>query len=37
MSTNNNCQTCGPSPQAPVTAPPVCAGELCIDIVKTEH
>lgn len=36
MSTNNNCQTCGPSPQAPVTAPPVCAGELCLDIVKTD-
>lgn len=35
MSTNN-CPTCGPSPQVPITAPPVCAGELCVDIVKTD-
>lgn len=35
MSTNN-CPTCGPTPQAPVTAPPVCAGELCVDIIKTD-
>jgi uncharacterized protein (TIGR02145 family) len=36
MSTNNNCATCGPSPQVTVAPPPVCAGELCVDIVKTD-
>lgn len=35
MSTNN-CPTCGPSPQVPVTPPPVCVGELCVDIIKTD-
>jgi len=35
MSTNN-CPTCGPTPQAPVTAPPACIGEVCTDIVRTD-